>query len=255
LTRISLGLLPFMVVAGLWQALATSGLVPASVLPSAFATARALLQLLADAALYTNLGATLLRCFAGLLISVVIGVPLGAWMATSRLAEGFFTPLIRATYSLPKTALVPLFILWFGVGIRTEIGAVLLSALLPLTLYAYHGVRSVPRVVVWSAQAMGTPPRLVLWRVLLPASLQASLTGLRIALGFTFVIGVATEMLAANSGIGKLIFIYGESGAYDFMFAAILALMCAVYAADTALLRLTTFLLRWQDTEPPPVHA
>ena len=102
---------------------------------------------------------------------------------------------------------------------------------------------------------MGTPRRLVLWRILLPASLPASLTGLRIALGFTFVIGIATEMLAANSGIGKLIFIYGESGAYDFMFAAILALVCAVYAVDTALARLTTFLLRWQDTEPRPVGA
>ena len=65
----------------------------------------------------------------------------------------------------------------------------------------------------------------MLWRILLPASLQASLTGFRIALGFTFVVAIATEMLAANSGIGKLIFIYGDSGAYDFMTAAVLALM------------------------------
>jgi len=96
---------------------------------------------------------------------------------------------------------------------------------------------------------------MLLWRILLPASLQASATGLRIALGFTFVIGIATEMLAANSGIGTLIFIYGESGAYDFMFAAIFALICAVYVADTALVRVTAFLLRWQDTEPGQMGA
>ena len=171
-------------------------------------------------------------------------------MAVSRWVDGFFAPLIRATYSLPKTALVPLFILWFGVGLRTEVGAILLSALLPLTLYAYQGVRAVPRAMVWSARAMGTPDRVLLWRILLPASLQSSLTGLRIALGFTFVIGVATEMLAANSGIGKLIFIYGDGGAYDFMFAALGALMCVVYVVDAVLLRLTGHLLRWQENEP-----
>ena len=251
MTRACLACLPFLLIGALWQLVCTAGLADPAVLPPPPVVARALGALLAAGDLYTNLGVTLLRCAAGLALSFVIGVPLGAWMAVSGRADGFFTPLIRATYSLPKTALVPLFILWFGVGLRTEIGAILLSALLPLTLYAYQGARAVPRAMVWSARAMGTPDRVVLWRILLPASLQESLTGLRIALGFTFVIGIATEMLAANSGIGKLIFLYGESGAYDFMLAAVLALVCVVYCVDAALLRLTAHLLRWQETDRP----
>lgn len=246
--RLGLAVLPFLLVLAVWQGIAATGLAGPAVLPSPGAVARALAALLAGSDLYSNLGVTLLRCAAGLALSFVVGIPLGAWMAVSRRADGFFAPLLRATYSLPKTALVPLFILWFGVGLRTEVGAILLSALLPLTLYAYQGVRAVPRAMVWSARAMGTPARVLLWRVLLPASLHSSLTGLRIALGFTFVIGVATEMLAANSGIGKLIFIYGESGAYDSMFAAVLAIVCVAYLADAVLLQVTGHLLRWQES-------
>ncbi len=249
MSRAALAGLPFALVLAAWQVACLSMPGDAAVLPRPWAVAQALGSLLEGGELYLNLGVTLLRCAVGLALSVVVGVPLGAWMAVSPRADGFFAPLLRATYSLPKTALVPLFILWFGVGLRTEVGAIVLSALLPLTLYAHQGVRAVPQAMVWSARAMGTPGRLVLWRILLPASLQASLTGLRIALGFTFVIGIATEMLAAGSGIGKLIFLYGESGAYDFMFAAVLALVCVVFLVDAGLLRLTAHLLRWQETD------
>jgi NitT/TauT family transport system permease protein len=243
--RTATAALPFLLVLVLWQAACASGLAPAAVLPSPAGVGHALEKLIAGGEIFGDLAATLLRCFVGLLASFLLGVPLGALMATSPRIDGFFSPLIRATYSLPKTALVPLFILWFGVGLRTEVGAILLSALLPLTIYTYQGVQGVPRVVVWSAAAMGTPRHALLWRVLLPASLQASLAGLRIALGFTFVSGISTEMIAANSGIGRLIFQYGESGSYDYMFAAVLTLVTVVFLADAALVRLTDFLLRW----------
>jgi ABC-type nitrate/sulfonate/bicarbonate transport system permease component len=242
-------LLPFLLVAMLWQPLTSTGLAPAAVLPPVAAVARALADLLGGGEIYLNIAVTLARCFAGLALGCAIGIPLGAAMATSRRIDGFFGPLIKATYALPKTAMVPLFILWFGVGLRTEVAAVTLSALLPLVIYSYHGVQGVPRALVWSAAAMGTGARAMTWRILLPASLRATLTGVRTALGFSFIIGIATEMLAANLGIGKLIFLYGESGAYDYMFAAVLALMAVIYAIDAALLRLIDHLLRWQDRE------
>ena len=93
-------------------------------------------------------------------------------MAISPRVNGFFSPLIKATYSLPKTALVPLLMLWFGIGGATNITVVVLAALLPLVVYTYHGVHGVPRALVWSAQAMGTPQRRLIWRVLLPAAQQ-----------------------------------------------------------------------------------
>ena len=96
---------------------------------------------------------------------------------------------------------------------------------------------------------MGTAQRRLLWKVLLPASLQAILTGLRIALGFSFVIAIAAEMIAANTGIGKLMFIYGESGAYGYMFAAVTAIVALAYVADRITVSISNRLLRWDDIE------
>ena len=83
----------------------------------------------------------------------------------------------------------------------------------------------------------------------LPASQRAILTGLRIALGFSFVIAIAAEMIAAHTGVGKLMFIYGESGAYDYMFAAVTAIMILAYAADRVTVAVSNRLLRWDDIE------
>src|SRR6202008_4069637 len=96
-----------------------------------------------------------------------------------------------------------------------------LACLLPMIVQTFQGVVSTPNVLVWSAEAMGYSERQLLTRLYLRHALPDIMTGLRIALGFSFVLAISSEMIAANSGIGKLIFMYGENGAYDFMFAAI----------------------------------
>jgi ABC-type nitrate/sulfonate/bicarbonate transport system permease component len=240
--------IPFILFIVLWQGAATSHLVNSDFLPSAVAVGTALVQLFGAHEIFANLSTTVFTCFVGLALGAVIGIPLGAAMAMSLRVDGFFSPLIKATYSLPKTALVPLLMLWFGIGGVTNITVVVLAALLPLVVYTYHGVHGVPRVLLWSARAMGTPERRLLRRVLLPAAQQEILIGLRIALGFSFVIGISAEMIASNHGIGKLMFIYGENGAYDYMFAATISLLVVAYCADRGLVHLTDHLLRWQDT-------
>jgi ABC-type nitrate/sulfonate/bicarbonate transport system permease component len=98
---------------------------------------------------------------------------------------------------------------------------------------------------------MGTPRPLILWRILLPSALIAIFTGVRIALGFCFVLTISAEMIAAKLGIGKLIFLYGESGAYAHMFAGLTAVVIVAYAADRALLAVMHHVLRWHDS----IHA
>lgn len=239
---------PFILFIALWQGVSAANLVNPDFLPSAVAVGTALVRLVGAHEIFDNLGTTVFTCFVGLGLGVLIGVPLGACMATSPRVDGFFSPLIKATYSLPKTALVPLLMLWFGIGGATNITVVVLAALLPLIVYTYHGVHGVPRVLVWSALAMGTPQRNLIWRILLPAALQEIMIGLRIAMGFSFVVGISAEMIASNHGIGKLMFIYGESGAYDYMFAATISLLVVAYCADRGLVHLTNYYLRWQDS-------
>jgi NitT/TauT family transport system permease protein len=230
-----------------WQLLPSLGIVDPAFLPSATEVWRAAVELGRDPSFFADLGITFARSLLGLALGAAIGVPLGAWMAVSRPVEGFFNPLLKATYSLPKTSLVPLLILWLGIGTATNVVAVMLSTLLPLVVYSYHGVQGTPKILLWSARAMGTSERDLLRLVMLPSAMHGILTGLRIALGFSFVIAIAAEMIAANAGIGKLMFIYGENGAYAYMFAAVGAVVITAYVADTAIAKLTDYLLRWQE--------
>jgi NitT/TauT family transport system permease protein len=239
--------LPLMIWLGLWAALPELHLIDPSFLPTPGAVSAALLKLMAQPSFYQEVGATLFRSLAGLALGCIVGVPLGAWMAISPRAEGFFNPIVKSTYSLPKTALVPLLLLWFGIGNMTSILAVSLSTVLPMIIYTYHGVQDTPRILLWSARGMGTRRRDMMWLVWLPASLHGILTGARIALGFSFVIAVAAEMIAAKVGVGKLIYMFGENGAYDYMFAAVAAIVIAACAADALLVVATGHLLRWQD--------
>lgn len=239
--------LPLVVWLAIWAALPGLKLIDPSFLPSPMSVALALQKLAVQPSFYQDLGATVFRSLAGLMAGVVIGVPLGAWMAISKRAEGFFGPIVKSTYSLPKTALVPLLMLWFGIGSTTNILAVTLSTVLPMIIYTFHGVRDTPRILLWSARGMGTEGGDLLRLVQLPASMHGILTGARIGLGFSFVIAVAAEMIAARVGIGKLIFMYGENGSYDFMFAAVVAIVVVACLADALLAALTNYLLRWQD--------
>jgi ABC-type nitrate/sulfonate/bicarbonate transport system permease component len=176
----------------------------------------------------------------------VIGVPLGTAMALSPKVDGFFGPLIKATYSLPKSALVPLFVLLFGIGGVTNILATFMTTLLPIVIYTYHGIHGVPRILVWSARSMGTPNWNLLPRILLPSASPSIFTGIRIGLGFAFIVTIAAEMIVSNYGIGKQIFLFGSSGSYSYMFAAVLVIMLAAFVADRILV-ISDHLLHWLD--------
>ena len=243
--------LPVAIFLLVWQLVVELELVDRAFLPSVDATVRALWEMTANGEIAVNLLVSIYRALAGLAIGSVIGVAIGLAMATSRQADAFFGPLVTTTYSLPKSSLIPLFILWFGIGDVTNILSVVLACLLPVIVSTYHGVKAVPSVMVWSARAMGTPRHLILWRVLLPGALLAIFTGVRIALGFCFVLTISAEMIAARTGIGKLIFLYGENGAYAHMFGGLLAVIIVAYAADRMLLAAMHYFLRWHDS----IHA
>lgn len=243
--------LPIAIFVLVWQLAVELDLVDRAFLPSFGTTLRALWEMTVNGEIAVNLLVSIYRALGGLAIGSAVGVAIGLAMATSRRADEFFGPLVATTYSLPKTALVPLFLLWFGIGDVTNILAVVLACLLPVIVSTYHGVKSVPAVIVWSARAMGTPHRLILWRILLPSASLSIFTGVRIALGFCFVVTISAEMIAAKTGIGKLIFLYGENGAYAYMFGGLLALVIVAYAADRALLAAMNYFLRWHDS----IHA
>jgi NitT/TauT family transport system permease protein len=230
-----------------WQSLGTFHLVDTGFLPTPIMVGRALGDLLSGREIRDNLLVTLWRAAVGLVAGAGCGVALGVGMARSEAFRGYLAPIVGATYSLPKTALVPLLILWLGVGHLMAMAAVFLTCLLPVVVHTFHGVTATPPVLVWSAQALGASRRQVLWRILLPHALPDIFTGLRIAMGFAFVVAISAEMIASTAGIGRLTFMYGENGAYDYMFAAIASIVVVAFLADRALLWLGTLCLRWHE--------
>jgi ABC-type nitrate/sulfonate/bicarbonate transport system permease component len=243
--------LPVAILLLVWQVTVELDLIDRTFLPPIDAILVALWEMTRNGEIGLNLAVSIYRAFAGLAIGSILGIAIGLAMAISRRADRFFGPLVATTYSLPKSSLVPLFILWFGIGDMTNILTVILACLLPVVVSTYHGVQAVPPLLVWSARAMGTPTYRVVWRVLLPSSLLSILTGVRIALGFSFVLTISAEMIAARTGIGKLIFLYGENGAYAHMFGGLLTVVLVAFIADRVLLAGMHHFLRWHDS----IHA
>jgi len=238
--------LPLVLIGLLWQGASSSGLVNPAFLPSPARIGVAAYDLLTGREIRDNIFITLWRAGLGLTLGSIAGIWLGLMMARSEVFRAYAAPVVGGTYSLPKSALIPLFILWFGIGTATTVCAVFLACLLPMVVNTAQGVSSTPRVLVWSAEAFGTQPRAMLWRVYLLHAMPDIFAGLRVALGFSFVLAISSEMIASTNG--KLIFMYGENGAYDYMFAAIACVVVVAFLADRLLLMLTAKSLRWHES-------
>jgi NitT/TauT family transport system permease protein len=239
---------PLLLALAVWEAVGASGVADRDFLPSVATIGAALIDLLRAGSLDRDLAVTLFRSLGGLVAATVVGAVLGVAMANSARIDRIVGPLVAATYSLPKTALVPLFLLWFGIGSATDIAVVFLACLLPILVHAYHGAKDVPPALLWSAAAMGTSRRRMLFHILLRWAEPPIWSGLRIALGFSVVVTVSAEMIASTNGLGKLIFMYGENGAYAHMFAAVGALVAVAFALDRLLLKLMRRRLSWHES-------
>jgi ABC-type nitrate/sulfonate/bicarbonate transport system permease component len=232
----------------LWDGGVRSALIDPAFLPAPSQIARAFVSI-GPSVLLAELWASLFRVITGLLFGCAAGVFLGVWMALNKHVDRFFAPILAATYAVPKSAFIPLLILWFGVGNVSTIVVIFIASLLPVVIYTFHGVHEVPRVLRWSAQSFGVSRWEILRSILVPAASAQILTGIRIALGFAFVLAVSAEMIASTSGLGKLIFQYGQGGNYDAMFAALMVLVAAAFIADQAFTRYRDYYLRWMPND------
>ncbi|HXZ02264.1 MAG TPA: ABC transporter permease [Stellaceae bacterium] len=238
--------LPLLPLAVAWEAAPRLGLVSPDVLPPVSAVLRAWLRLLQDGDLAVHGLSSLQNLAAGLALGIVVGVALGVSMAWYSPVEILINPLIRVLYPLPRSALIPVMILWFGLGAASKIAAVFLGCLLPVVMGAFNGARGVEQVLIWSALAAGAKRREVLWEVVLPAAMPEILAGVRNALALSFILLVAAELITSQRGMGYLISSFGEGGAYDAMFAAVLTVSAVGFFADRLYLLLMGLALRWR---------
>ncbi|MFC6723862.1 ABC transporter permease [Halobium palmae] len=222
--------IPLLVLAAGWE-LVSGWMVPEAVLPGPIAVFAETADLVASGEVFADLFLSVFRVAVGLGASILIGVALGIGMARSEPVENVFDVFLSLLYPIPKTALVPLAILWLGVGTSTAVLIVFLACLLPIVLNSYNAASDVDRNLIWSAQMMGTDGRRLLWKVVFPATIPEIMTGVRQAIPIAFIALVSAELIASNAGIGHLILAAGQIGNYTQMFAAIVVVSATAYAA------------------------
>jgi ABC-type nitrate/sulfonate/bicarbonate transport system permease component len=189
--------LPLLILALAWEAVARLGLVSALALPPLGKVMAAWIDLVRDGELVQNGAASLYRAGLGLALAVVIGAALGIAMAWWRSVNVLVGPLVELIYPMPKSALIPVTVLWLGFGDGSKILLIFLGCMLPVTLAAFNGARGADRMLVWSARSMGAGRLRVLRDVVLPSALPELLNGIRTALALAFILLVSSELIAA----------------------------------------------------------
>jgi ABC-type nitrate/sulfonate/bicarbonate transport system permease component len=197
-------IVPVLAVLLAWELVSRSEWVNPRVFPPVTEIVARWLTLFLDGAVYGPLWDTLWRALLGLFAAILVGVPLGLWMGRSRRAEWFFEPLFSIGFPLPKIALIPLYVHWFGLFSLSKVMLIFTDCLFPIVLFTYHGARGVSPIYLWSAQARGTSSLRSLWRVVLPLSLASIYDGVQVAVVVAVLVAVVSEMVSGGGGLGTM---------------------------------------------------
>jgi NitT/TauT family transport system permease protein len=239
--------LPLVLLALGWEAASRLNIVSPSTLPPLSQVAVAWVDLVRDGELLNNGLSSIYRGVSGLALSIVIGSSLGIAMAWWRPLNMVIGPLVELFYPLPKSALIPVTVIWLGLGDGSKILLIFLGCMIPITIGAYNGARGADHALVWSARSMGASRIRMLWDVVVPSALPELLNGIRTALALSFILLVSSELIVAQKGFGYLIGFLGANGSYEGMFAVVLTVAFLGFAADRFYQAFMHRMLLWRD--------
>ena len=239
---------PLLAVAGLlaiWQVAAL--ILNTDSFPSALDGIRAIPAILSDRGDLINILASLRRMAIGLSLAVLLAIPLGLMMGRSRAVASFFNPLLMVIYPVPKAALMPVIMLWLGVGDVSKTLVIFLGVSLPIIYHSFQGARAVEEKMLWSGAAMGMSAAQRMLRIVLPAALPEILTGCRTGLVLALITMVTSEMIARQSGAGNILFNALDMAQYDTVFAMIIIIGAMGIILDAAFEKLRASLVKWSE--------
>jgi NitT/TauT family transport system permease protein len=245
------GLPPLIALAALllvWELAAR--LFDVSGLPPAGQTLRELPALLSDPEVLVNILDSVRRMIIGFVLAVAVAVPVGLLMGRSRAVAAFFNPLLMMIYPVPKAALMPIIMLWLGIGDASKTLVIFLGVSLPVIYHSYQGARAVEEKMLWSAAAMGMPSFARLRRIILPAALPEIFVGCRTGLVLALITMVTSEMIARQTGVGNVLFNSLDMAQYETVYAMIVVIGALGFLLDAAFERLRAKLIAWAE----PVH-
>jgi sulfonate transport system permease protein len=215
-------------------------------LPAPWVVIGALLELARKGQLWMHVAATLQRVAVGFTAGAVLAVALGLLAGQIRAVRNVVEPVIELLRPIPPLAVLPLFIVWVGIGEASKVGFITYATFFPMFVTTVHGVTQIDGRLLRAAQSLGAQPRHLFLRVILPAALPDVLTGLRLGVALSFFVIVISEFVGAESGLGYLI----NDGRNFFlvpqMLGAAMLLGLLGYAGNGLVRVLERRVLRWQ---------
>src|SRR3979411_3450542 len=232
---------------GIWQVAAL--VLSTDSFPTAWEAIRTIPSILGDNESLINILASLRRMAIGFGLAVVVSIPLGLMMGRSRLVASFFNPLLMITYPVPKAALMPIIMLWLGVGDIAKMLVIFLGVSLPVIYHSFQGAKAVEEKMLWSGAAMGLAAAHARVGIVLPAALPEILTGCRTGLVLALITMITSEMIARQLRRGNILFNALDMGQYDIVYAMIIIVGAMGIGLDALFERVRARLVRWSEPQ------
>lgn len=230
----------------LWEIITSLHIVSPLFLPAPSAIVMTGWEMILSGEIYENLMASLYRIGVGYVIGAVVGIIVGLILGFSKWADAIGTPIVYAIYPIPKIALLPLFILWLGIGELSKVTIIALGVFFPVVINTFSGVKSVDEMLIKAAVTFGSSPFNVVRKVILPGSLPMIFAGLKLAAGTSLLLLVSAEMIAAQSGIGSMVLHYGNLMITTKLMVGVLVLSLLGLTFNRGLQWLENKLLPWK---------
>lgn len=239
-------ILPPVLLLAMWQAGSSSGLVPSQILVPPADVARTAAGLWETGELQRHLAASLTRLASGYVVGALAGLAFGTGIALSRLARDLFAPMFLAVRQVPVLSFLPLLVLLLGIEEQFKIFIVATAAFFPIALAAFDGIRDVPKAWFEVARVYRTPLSAFVLRILVPAALPQVLSGLRIGLTRAWLVLIAAELLAADSGVGQMMEMGRQLFQLDVVLTGIVLSGLIGFSLDFLMRRAEIRLTRWK---------
>lgn len=240
------GAATFAAVLAFWQIGSETGFISDLVMPAPGEVLAAFHDLWITGKLWLHLGASLRRLALGWISGTILGIAVGFCIGLFSLVRSGAAPLVAAIFPIPKIALLPLFIIWFGIGEESKVGLILFGTFFPTVIATYGGVDNVDRTLIRMGQAFNLSWWSIVRKIILPGALPAILSGMRITSAIAIILIVAAELIAADTGIGAYIQIAGSLFATDQLVAGVIILSLLGLAVNWAINLAERRLLRWR---------
>lgn len=211
----------FFALIGLWEIGSQTGIISSIAVPAPSEAFAAFMDLVRTGMLWTHLQASLYRLVVGWTFGTLAGVTVGLAIALFSLARAGLSPIVSALFPIPKIALLPLFIVWFGIGEGSKVATILFGTFFPTVIATYGGVDNVDRNLIRMGQSFGLSWLSIVRKIIIPGALPAILSGFRISASIAIVLLVAAEMIGAQFGIGAYILMAGAIFATDQLIAGV----------------------------------